>query len=94
MVAARKPQPQFEHLQWHSDCEGFYLPRDFDHVVLDDAQPQREGVGGMVDHPFALLRECEELAALIGLPEGLHEQSEELWDNAESPPESGHPWQA
>lgn len=65
-LTSRRSQPKFEHLLWHSDCEGFYLPRDFEHVVLDYAQPQREGVGGMVGSSVRLLSECKELAQIIG----------------------------
>ncbi len=84
---------RFEHLMLHSDCEGFYLPRDFEHVIFDRAVPQREGVGGMVGSSTRLLDECKELASLIVLPEDIDVEADELWENAENPPADGMPWQ-
>jgi hypothetical protein len=92
-LTGRTPLPKFQHLLWHSDCEGFYLPRDFEHVVLDDATPQREGIGGMVGSSYRLLQECKELAALISLPDDMDPEDEELWANADNSPADGLPWQ-
>ncbi len=83
----------FQHLMLHSDCEGFYLPTDFAHVIFDQAKPQREGIGGMIGSAPRLLKECLVLAQLINLPLDLDIESEEMWDAADDPPSEGELWQ-
>ena len=80
-----RPKPKFQHLLWHSDAEGFYLPRDFEDVILDTAEPQREGIGYMVGSSVRLLAECRELAGLISLPDDVDLEGEEMCKAAESP---------
>jgi hypothetical protein len=87
---ARKPD--FQHLLWHSDAEGFYIPQRFDDVVLDSAKPQRPSVGGMVGSSFELLQECRRLAEFIELPADIDPESEELWELADSPRSEGPAW--
>jgi hypothetical protein len=86
------PKPSFQHLLWHSDCEGFYLPRVFADVVLDEATPQREGLGAMVGSAASLLEECRVLADLIDLPEGIDPEDDRLWASADSPSTDGPLW--
>jgi hypothetical protein len=86
-------KPPFEHLLVHSDAEGFYLPRELEAVVFDRAQPQRESIGGMIGSSIALHAECRTVARALALPESLDPESEEIWDNAENPPEAGAEWQ-
>jgi hypothetical protein len=86
-------KPPFEHLILHSDAEGFYLPRQMESVVFDNAQPQRSGLGAMVGSSVALLDECRNLAAALGIPEGIDPEADEVWENAENPPGEGQPWQ-
>jgi hypothetical protein len=93
LLATRPRKPKFQHLLWHSDCEGFYVPQDFEDVLLDDAQPQRAGLGGMVGSSVRLLAECRELADLIGLPSDIDPEAEELWEAADTPVEGGPKWQ-
>ncbi len=52
------------HLLCHSDCEGFYLPIEFDDVIVDD-----EGriPGGMLGSSFALRKELEAVAPALGI---------------------------
>ncbi|HET7084822.1 MAG TPA: hypothetical protein VFI23_08635 [Rhizomicrobium sp.] len=88
-----KKHLRFQHLFWHSDCEGFYLPRDFERVVLDNADPQRPGLGGMIGSSPRLLQECLELAGLIGLPAGIDPEASELWEAAYDPRTEGELWQ-
>lgn len=88
-----KAQIRFQHLLWHSDCEGFYLPRDFERVVLDNADPQRPGLGAMIGSSPRLLKECLELAQLIALPLGIDPEAEELWDVSDSSRTEGELWQ-
>ncbi|OBZ96023.1 hypothetical protein ADU59_06485 [Pararhizobium polonicum] len=92
-MSARRSIPKFQHLLLHSDCEGFYLPYDFQHVVFDNAQPQRDGIGGMIGSSPRLLQECIELAALIELPKDIGVESEEIWKNADNPSAEGRLWQ-
>lgn len=84
--------PKFQHLLWHSDCEGFYLPRDFERVILDNSNPQREGIGGMVGSTSRLLQECLELAEVIDLPVDMDPEAEELWERADDPASDGEKW--
>lgn len=86
-------KPPFEHLILHSDAEGFYLPRGLESVVFDYAEPQRIGLGAMIGSSLALFDECKSLAAALALPEGVDPESDEVWENAESPPSEGEPWQ-
>jgi hypothetical protein len=90
-----KPEtPRFQHLLWHSDCEGFYVPQDFANVLLDEPDSNRESIGGMVGSTQALLRECRELAAAIELPRNIDLDSKELWAAVEDPVEREPTWKA
>jgi hypothetical protein len=92
-LAGKKPvRPRFQHLTMHSDCEGFYLPRDFADVILDTADPQREGLGYMVGSSVRLLAECRELAEAIDLPPDIDPQADILWDHFEAPAADGPLW--
>ena len=93
LLFKKSSSPKFEHLMLHSDCEGFYVPQDFEKVIFDDADPQRTGLGAMVGSTQRLLAECMELAALIDLPLNLDPEDECLWENAESPREDGKKWE-
>ncbi len=86
------PKPSFQHLLWHSDCEGFYLPRAFADVILDEATPRREGLGAMVGSAASLLEECRVLAGLIDLPVRIDPEDDQLWKAAESPSTDGPLW--
>ena len=59
----------FQHLIVHGDAEGYYLPVEFEDVIIPDAS--LEIAGGMLGSSHALLRECQELARQLELPEGL-----------------------
>lgn len=53
------------HLLCHSDCEGYYLPIDFDEVLYPD---EALGIpGGMVGSSAQLLRELVSVAAHLGI---------------------------
>lgn len=66
---------RFQHLIIHSDGEGFYLPVEFDDVLIPDAS--LEISGGVIGSSHALLRECRELAGALEMPEGL--SFDEAW---------------
>jgi hypothetical protein len=80
----------FDHLIVHSDAEGFYLPQDFPRVVFAD---DKKLPGGMLGSVPRLLAELERLAETLGVPEGLHSQSEELWEAADSQGEGDTRWE-
>ena len=83
----------FQHLLWHSDCEGFYLPRDFQDVIVAADIPGRRGADEMVGSSVRLLGECRVLARAIELPEGIDPEDEALLDAAEAPGTDGPLWQ-
>jgi len=85
--------PRFGHLLLHSDCVGFYLPRDFDPVVFDGGNPPRLEVGGMIGSAPRLLIECIELAEMIGLPPDLDPEDPAMWEYADTPATVGETWQ-
>ena len=67
----------FQHLIIHGDAEGYYLPVEFEDVLIPDAS--LEIAGGMIGSSHALLRECRELAQALEIPEGLSLEDEALW---------------
>jgi len=79
----------FDHLIVHSDAEGFYLPQDFPRVLFAD---EKKLPGGMLGSAPKLLAELDRLAEVLGVPEGLHSQSEELWEAADSQGEGDERW--
>ena len=91
-LSPSRPKLGFQHLLWHSDCEGFYLPRAFADVIFDEATPQREGLGAMVGSATSLLEECQILAGLIDLPAAIDPEDDRLWEAAESPSTDGPLW--
>lgn len=56
----------FDHLIMHSDAEGFYVPQDFDRVIISDDQAY-----GWVGSSYALRRECARVAAALEIPSEL-----------------------
>ena len=67
----------FQHLIVHGDAEGYYLPVEFEDVIIPDAS--LEIAGGMLGSSHALLRECRELAQALELPADLSVEDERLW---------------
>ena len=87
----RKFRRSFDHLIYHSDAEGFYLPVDFPNVLIAIDDPKI--LGGIVGSVPRLLGECDRLAEILGIPEGLNAESDELWDAADSQGEGEETWQ-
>lgn len=81
----------FDHLIVHSDAEGFYLPLDFPKVILDADDKQLPG--GMLGSVPRLMEELDRLSAALGVPDHLHEQSEELWAAADAQGMGPETWQ-
>ncbi|MFD7703385.1 hypothetical protein [Streptomyces caelestis] len=82
------PPGPFDHLIHHSDCEGYYVPVDFAHVIVD-----RKAPGGYLGSSVRLLVETRRLAEALGLPEDLDPHAEEVFEatDAEEPASEG--WQ-
>ena len=81
----------FQHLIIHSDAEGYYLPLEFDDVLIPDAS--LEIAGGMVGSAPMLLRECRELAQALELPEGLSLEDEALWEALDNQGQGATKWE-
>ncbi|MFG3093927.1 hypothetical protein [Streptomyces sp. NPDC048202] len=82
------PPGPFDHLVHHSDCEGYYVPIEFDHVIVDKAVP-----GGYLGSSVRLLAETRRLAEALGLPEDLDPDSEEVFDAADADEPTAEGWQ-
>lgn len=82
------PPGPFDHLIHHSDREGYYVPVDFAHVIVDKKAP-----GGYLGSSVRLLAETRRLAEALGLPEDLDPDSDEVFEatDAEEPATAG--WQ-
>jgi hypothetical protein len=83
-----QPAGPFDHLIHHSDCEGYYVPVDFEQVITDDSL-----AGGYLGSSVRLLVETRRIASALGLPEDLDPDAEEVlgaWD-ATTPAAEG--WQ-
>lgn len=82
-----RPGP-FDHLVHHSDCEGYYVPVDLPHVIVDKAAP-----GGYVGSSVRLLAEVREIARALGLDERLDPNSEEVSAAVEADTPAPGGWQ-
>lgn len=82
---------EFDHLILHSDAEGFYLPLEFSEVLF--AADEEIIPGGMVGSVPILLKECDRLAQILGIPDALTKDDDELWDAAEIQNEGKALWQ-
>jgi len=71
----------FNHLMFHSDAEGFYVPVRFDDVLFDVYGIGVEGE--ILGSSLSLLTECEELAKALELPLELDPEAEEVWEATE-----------
>jgi hypothetical protein len=66
----------FDHLMFHSDAEGFYLPQEFKEVLFPPDELRIPG--GMIGSSPALRKECLILAEKLGLPTDLNPESQEM----------------
>ncbi|MDX2817545.1 hypothetical protein PV410_34290 [Streptomyces sp. PA03-5A] len=82
------PPGPFDHLIHHSDCEGYYVPVDFSHVIVDKKAP-----GGYLGSSVRLLAETRRLAEALGLPEDLDPHSEEVFEVADAEEPATEGWQ-
>jgi len=88
----RLASPRYDHLMFHSDAEGYYLPQDFDAVI--HPPKKLEIAGGMIGSSLRLKNECEALARLLHLPLDLDPDGDEVLEAAEASNDGGAPWQS
>ncbi len=81
----------FEHLMIHSDCEGFYIPSDFEDVL--SCPKNLKIAGGFLGSSYRLYEECKELARHLELPLELDHESERLLDAAENQGGGSSKWE-
>lgn len=80
---ARKPKARsFDHLIFHSDAEGFYLPQDFEAVLF--SPPELKIPGGMIGSSQRLAVETARLATALELPLSLDPESDEVFAAVEA----------
>jgi hypothetical protein len=82
MLGRPRPARAFDHLILHSDAEGYYLPLEFREVVFPN--PDLDVDGAMIGSSPMLLRECERLATVLGVPPNIVPESDELVEAAEA----------
>jgi hypothetical protein len=78
----------FDHLLNHSDCEGYYVPVDFEQVIADDRL-----VGVCLGSSVRLLAETRRIANALGLPEDLDPDSQEVLAACQARPPATGGWQ-
>ena len=82
-----KKKQSFDHLILHSDAEGFYLPVDFEKVIIDE-----DLLGGKLGSSIRLKRELERIANWLDLDLSMNIDSEEVWEAPESQNNSPVKW--
>ena len=82
---------QFQHLLFHSDAAGFYVPLPFRDVIYPPDALQVPG--GMIGSSIALLEECKRLAAALELPDDLACEAEVVWNAASHQGQGDSHWQ-
>jgi hypothetical protein len=86
-LPANPPGP-FDHLIYHSDCAGYYVPIDFEQVIVDERAP-----GGYLGSSVRLLEETRRVAQALGLPDDLDPDSEEVFEAADAETPATEGWQ-
>ncbi len=71
----------FDHLIIHSDAEGYYIPQDFERVLIPGED--YPVAGGMVGSSQRLQDETRRLAAVLGLPLDLDPEDKRVFEAAE-----------
>lgn len=81
----------FDHLMYHSESKGYYVPIDFS-CPLHPRGDSFEELGGQIGSTQGLLSNCVEVARVIGLPDDLEPDSKCFRDATESADELGDGW--
>ncbi|HEY3330237.1 MAG TPA: hypothetical protein VGK19_09475 [Capsulimonadaceae bacterium] len=76
------PAQGFQHLIWHSDAEGYYVPVDFAVVIV--APDALQITGTLIGSSQRLLDACERLATVLGIPPGLTADDPDVWHAVEN----------
>jgi len=89
-LANQRTNVAHQHLMLHSDAEGYYVPQDFESVIFP---PDNLVIpGGMIGSTNRLYRECRRLAELLGIPEGLDPEDDEVLEAANTPKNGEEKW--
>lgn len=88
--SGRAQGPSFNHLTFHSDADGFFLPIKFDGVLI--TYEEGEEYSNAIGSSQALKHECETLSEALGLPLDLDPECDEVWDIADCPKTEGPTW--
>ena len=82
---------RYQHLIVHSDAEGYYVPQDFPAVIFPDDNLKIPG--GMIGSVIRLRDECRAMSQLLGIPDGLDLESDDVLNAAEDPASGTAKWQ-
>jgi hypothetical protein len=83
LLGKKNVERQYDHLIFHSDSEGFYLPQDFKEVLFPPNELEIPGC--MVGSSYRLLQETCQLARAIELPLDMDPEAAEVWKAIELP---------
>jgi hypothetical protein len=87
----RKAFGAYDHLIIHSDAEGYYIPQDFERVIIPGESCPI--AGGIVGSSQRLLDECKRIAAVLQLPLELEAEDERVFNAAESQGKGATVWE-
>ena len=90
LFGGRRIVGEFDHLLYHSDAEGYYLPQEFKDVIFPP--DSLEIPGAMIGSSYRLLDETSRLASVLELPIELDPESQEVWEAAETQGEGTTKW--
>lgn len=81
----------YDHLIVHGDAEGYYIPQDFEEVLIPG--DSYLVAGGMVGSSQRLRDECKQIAAALQLPLELDADDDRLFNAAESQGSGAAMWE-
>ncbi len=88
---SKPAEMKFEHLINHDDSQGFYLPIDFERVIVPD--PRLGVPGGLIGSSVRPLGECTSLAGALDLPIDLDPESKTVFSAADEQGVGGSKWE-
>lgn len=85
-------RPRFDHLVFHGDADGYYVPIRMPGVLVTwrEGSVYSEAIGSS----FALRDECERLAKRIRVPLDLDPEGDVIWEAADDPKPDAGDWRA
>lgn len=81
---------KYQHLNIHSDAEGFYIPVDFERPLV---VPDHRLAGGMLGSTERLRAECKELAGMLDMPVDMDHEADELYEAINNEGKGRSTWQ-